>query len=113
MLIFPFHLLALPPAQIIIPCIAMQEGTNTINVQGNKGTITLLKKGIVFSNVIYTNTTGNTFRLMPGPCEKVACAFPVPYACFGNEQTARIIICRDGNRSDSRIFTLTLLLPAK
>jgi len=38
----------LPPAPIIISNIFMQEGTNTIPVKANKGTITLLKKADFF-----------------------------------------------------------------
>jgi len=101
---------AVPPAPIIISNIFMQEGTNTISVKANKGTITLLKKGDFFSNVIFTDNAGNTFRLMPKPGGSTTCAFPVPGACFGNDETAVINICRQTNTAaHTGPFSITIV----
>jgi len=107
-------LITTPPEQITVIRIIMQEGTNTIHLPGNKGTVTLLKKADFFSNINFTDKVGNTFRLLPKPCGNAACAFPIRDACFGNDQTAVINICRQTNASNNAgPFTIMVLLAGK
>jgi len=104
----------MPPVPIIITNIFMQEGTNTIPVKANKSTITLLKKGDFFSNVIFTDYAGNTFRLMPKHCGNSICTIPLSAVCFGNNQTTVINICRQPNEAGKPdAFTITILQAGK
>lgn len=102
-----------PIEQIFLTGLAMQEGTNTISLKGGKGTLTLLKKGDMFSNVIYTDATGKTSRLMPKQGLKPLCAFPIPKSGFGTEQTALVFVCRASPAAGpAGPFNITVVLPS-
>ena len=98
--------------QVFLTGLAMQEGTNTISLKGGKGTLTLLKKGDMFSNVIYTDATGKTSRLLPKQGLKPLCAYPIPESGFGTEQTALLFVCWTSPAAGpAGPYNITVVLP--
>lgn len=96
------------------------EGKNTVRVPDGNGTLTFVKRGDRFSDVVYTDAAGKATRLAPvqpgtGGAPKPACKFPIPDACFGipNNQSIGMCICKptDISNGDEQ-YNIGLLLPA-
>lgn len=95
------------------------EGKNTVRVPNENGTLTFMKRGDRFSDVVYTDAAGKATRLSPiqpgtGAAPKPACKFPIPDACFGipNNQSIGMCICKPTDLSSGEDFNISLLLPA-
>jgi len=90
----------------------MKEGLNIVTKAG-QGTLTFIKKGDNFSEVLYKDAAGVSTRLIPTPAGTGGAPYPeckskLPDACFGTaNKTIGICICRPGNISKGG-FTLTL-----
>lgn len=100
--------------QVTLTNISMQEGTNTVQLKGNKGTLTFLKKAHFFSNVIFTNAAGKTIRLMPATGTKPARSFSKQGALFGDRKTVLVSICLQPKASpEAGNYSIKILFPSK
>ena len=100
---------------VIISGVMMREGTNTMTIPGGRGTLTFMKKNEFFSNVIFTDATGKTSRLVPNNgnagIPKPVCQFPIQDASFGAGSIGLSICRASGFAGISGSFTISLLLP--
>ncbi len=100
--------------QVTLANISMQEGTNTVQLKGNKGTLTFLKKAHFFSNVKFTNAAGKTIRLMPATATKPTCTSSEQAALFGDPETVLVSICRQPKANpDAGNYSIKVLFAAK
>ena len=105
---------------VLISSITMKEGTNRIPVPNGRGTLTLVKRGETFSDVVYTDAAGKSTRLAPnnGATEnlpKTPCKYKIPDACFGSaSQNVAMCMCRptDLASGPNDPYSIGLLLPA-
>lgn len=95
------------------------EGKNTVRVPNDNGTLTFVKRGDRFSDVVYTDAAGKATRLAPmqpgtGGAPKPPCKYPIPDACFGipNNQSIGMCICKPTDLSSGEDLNISLLLPA-
>ena len=100
---------------------SIKENVSTITKVGT-GTLSFVKSGHRFSNVVYTDANGKSSRLTPssGPsagAPKLPCNNPIPDACFGTaDKSIFLCMCRPTNLSggggDPNAILIGLLLPA-
>jgi len=89
----------------------MKEGLNTVTKLG-QGTITFIKKGDSYSEVVFKDAAGVSTRLISTPAgtggaPNPACKTKLPDACFGTaNKSIGMCICRPGNISKGG-YTLT------
>ncbi len=104
---------------VMISSLKINEGTNTVPVPGNRGTLKFTKRGITISTVTFTDAAGKTVRLQqnsgaangaPSP----SCKCPIPDACFGTaDKNVGMCICKPCDLSNGQeTYTIGLLLPA-
>jgi hypothetical protein len=97
----------------------MADGPNTLYVPDGRGTITLVKSGNTFSNVVYTDVAGAAYRFVPnggtGAALPPDCPYPIPDACYSIPNYKNIGMCICGPKDLSAgvaIYNIGLLLPA-
>jgi len=100
---------------------SIKENVSTTTKVGN-GTLSFVKSGDKFSNVVYTDVNGKASRLVPssGPAAgapKLPCNSPIPDACFATaDKSIFLCMCRPTNLSggggDPTAILIGLLLPA-
>ena len=89
----------------------IKEGINTVTKTG-QGTLTFIKKGDSFSEVMYKDAAGVSTRLIPTPAgtggaPNPECKTKLPDACFGTaNKSIGMCICRPGKISKGG-YTLT------
>ena len=89
----------------------IKEGVNTVTKAG-QGTLTFVKKGDSFSEVIYKDAAGISTRLIPTPAgtggaPNPECKTKLPDACFGTaNKSIGMCICRPGS-IPTGVYTLT------
>ncbi len=100
------------------------EGQNTVNLANGKGTVKFDVRGDKFTNVVYTDASGKSTRLIPqrggtAGAPKQDCKFPIPDACFGTaDKSIGLCMCRPtnlsagGNGNDPNAILIGILLPA-
>lgn len=90
----------------------IKEGVNTITKVG-QGTLTFVKKGGNFSEVMYKDAAGVSTRLIPTPAgtggaPTPECKTKLPDACFGTaNKSIGMCICRPGNITKGGGYTFT------
>ena len=95
-------------------------GAQTVVVPGGKGTLKFEKNGDRFTNVMYFDAAGKSYRLQTTPAgtggaPNPSCKFPLPDACFGTaDKNIGMCICKPtdlaGNTGGE--YSINLLLPA-
>ncbi len=103
--------------ECLISGITLKEGSNSMLVKTGKGTLTFVKTGDRFSNVVFTDASGKATRLAPasgstGNLPKTECKYPLPDACFGTaDKSIGMCICKPTDIS-AGTYNVSLLLPA-
>jgi hypothetical protein len=94
-------------------------GSQTVQVPGGKGTLKFDRRGDKFTNVVFIDAAGQTFRMTPGKPTNGApatpCKYPIPDACFATEnKNIGMCMCKptDLTSNGGGEYTITLLLPA-
>ncbi len=96
------------------------SGSQTVAVPGGKGTISFTKQGDRFTNVVFTDAAGKTFRMTPSQpgtngAPKPTCKYPLPDACFStSDKNIGMCICKptDLTGNVGGEYLIGLLLPA-
>jgi hypothetical protein len=104
---------------VLISSIKVNDGSNSVPVPGNKGTVKFTKRGGSITNVIYTDAAGRSVRLEPnsgatGGAPSPTCKCPIPDACFGTaNKNVGMCICKPCDISNGvETYSIGLLLPA-
>ncbi|MEO6253908.1 MAG: hypothetical protein ABIO79_11405 [Ferruginibacter sp.] len=104
---------------IMISSVKIKEGTTTVPVPDNGGSIQITKLGKNVRRVIYTDAAGKSTRLEPtsgtaNGSPKPTCKCPIPDACFGTaNKNIGMCICKPCDLSNGEeTYTIGLLLPA-
>lgn len=104
---------------LILPVANLKEGQNTLLTKEGKGTLTFVKRGDSFSDVIYKDSTGSSTRLLPtqggaNGAPKPECKTELPDACFGTaDKTIGMCICKPGDISNGRPGTYYIKLQVR
>ncbi len=102
----------------LISGIKTKDGSNTVQVPNGKGTLTFVRRGEKFSNVVFKDAAGKVIRLTPqnGSTGNLpqTCKYKLPDACFGSDTyNVFMCICRPNEFADANDpVTIGLLLPA-
>jgi hypothetical protein len=100
---------------VLISSIKINDGSNTVQVPGGRGTLKFTKRGETFTNVVYIDAAGKESPLRPstGNAPKPECKYPIPSACYSipNNQNIGMCICRP-NEVSAGNYNISLLLPA-
>jgi hypothetical protein len=95
----------------------IKEGSNTVVVNKLKGTLKFVKQGDVFSNVIFIDSVGSTFKLKAARSGangilKPECKTTLPDACFGtDDKNIGMCICKPGNISNGEYEVIVRIPP--
>lgn len=98
---------------------ATASGTLLMQVPGGKGIVKFVKAGEKFSNVVFTDVAGRTYRLQPSKpgtlgAPKATCKYPLPDACFATaDKSIGLCICKpvalNGNTGGE--YSIGVMLP--
>ncbi|MEO6253909.1 MAG: hypothetical protein ABIO79_11410 [Ferruginibacter sp.] len=92
----------------------LKEGTNRLMAKELKGTLTFVKNGNTFSDVIFKDDAGRSTRLTPtrggsNGAPKPECKTTLPDACFSSpDKKIGMCLCKPGNLTNGGEETYTV-----
>src|SRR5687768_1987277 len=110
-----------PQGKVTLQDFHFVNGSNTIQLAGG-ATVTCRKTGgDAFSDVVYKDATGKTFKMVPttagtGGAPQPSCKYPLPDACFATaDKNIGLCICKptDKTSGGGGAYSVAILLPAR
>jgi len=95
------------------------SGSQSVPIPGGKGTVKFDKQGDKFTNVVFVDAAGKTFRLLPSQpgvngAPNPSCKYPLPDACFATQdKTIGMCICKptdisSGNNNGAYLIGMSI-----